>query len=470
MSDSQHSGHSAEYDEIAANIEIPLTYGGEARQMTATLENTGNTAPSSEVAQDLNSEVEVPDVSIQEDDIPAVDAEASRIDELSSEMNARKLDRSIFACLPLTTLCILATLAAEQMDTIMRSAVPRMNKEAKEVMGNLSHNQVIISKLIQECVVQLLDSSTTLDRQRTEIVPVPNINPTPDSLPKEVMVPLEVIAKENIMLRQEVSKLEAQIPFNPAKRDMKNECGLRGRSYNFHSAINCCSGSAFIKNMDDGTRKKVMELAHTFPLIYPPWKRSLIVLDSVCTCKGISDACPIRKAILKINDRFPEAKARFTERFLPRIMVKTSELFDDPDKAWGYVKEAFPSNADFLGSTPRVITRWKNIRENASCFIFEVTPEVRHLIAGKFLRNSSSSISITDSVYVPFCKKCKKLGHNQSVCTESPNPRSESCSSCSAGDHHPFSLNCATRDRIIRSKLSRIDYGASFRNSIVLYQ
>lgn len=261
------------------------------------------------------------------------------------------------------------------------------------------------------------------------------------------------------------------IPPEATRRDHKNEDGAWGRSYSFHSSVNCCSGTLLIKDLDPQKRTQIMTLAQTCRAAYPSWRSGLIVLDSICSCKGSSDSCPVKSALRKVGEQFPETNPRYTTRFLPRIKIKIGGLLEDPDQAWMLVKEAFPSSSNELGGTPKVVTKWKDSNRLESTFIFEVPPNVRHMLAGRNIRNRTASIQIRDSIYVPYCKKCRRIGHKMNNCRSDRQILEASvCLSCSEADHHPFSVNCPSRDRIIRAKLARIDYGAKFRNRIVLYQ
>lgn len=390
-------------------------------------------------------------------------------EEYKEKVRVTRLSRDELSVLPFTTLLILSTSIAMKIENLMSLALNRMTKDIKESLSILSQNQVIITKLIEECSRQLLDQSVPVTRERTRISTVPI---TPQDLPTEVVVPLEILAKENISMRKQIAKLESNLPPNVISRNEMNQNGLRGRVYNFSSAINCCSATALVRGMDNEKKGELMTLANTLTMVYPSWKSSVIVLDSICTCKGASSECPVKKAVSKINSKFPESNARYTERFWPRVKVNIEGFMDDPDNAWKCVKDAFPSSEEILGTTPKLITKWKNLKATSSAFIFEVKPSVRTLIAGRKAKSRIANMVITDSIYVPICRKCQKLGHHRTRCTaESEVQQSNTCRSCSVNNHHhPLSYDCSARDRIIRSKLSRIDYGPEFRNKVVLYQ
>lgn len=392
------------------------------------------------------------------------------IEEYQKKVVSNKLDREEIGRLPLVTLLVLSTFIATKMNNLMSMAINRMNRETKETMATLSHNQLIIAHLIQSCVSNLMENSQPENPARTRISCINN-DITPETLPAEVVVPFENLAKENIYIRKELARMEAKLSVEPSIRNQPSRDGLRGRNYHFYSAINCCSGTVLVRNLDGERRNNVMTRASSFPSIFSSWKSSVIVLDSVCTCKGASNNCPVKKAIAKLNEEFPETYPRFTERFLPRIRVKVDSKITEAKEAWDYVRKSMPSQAEALGETPKLITKWRSTREASSSFVFEVLPRVRNLVAGKYINNSNFKVMITDSVYIPICKRCQRIGHATAKCNAATsNPRSDQCMTCRNSEHHPLSFNCRYRDRLIRAKLSRIDYGPEFRNSVVLYQ
>jgi len=215
-----------------------------------------------------------------------------------------------------------------------------------------------------------------------------------------------------------------------------------------------------------------MKFIHPATSAVPFWRSATIVLDSICTCKGKPESCPIKQAINVINDKFPECQARFTEKFLPRIKVVIQGLIDDPDQAWLYIKEGFPSHAEALPTMPKVVANWKSPPRSNSTFTFEVKPEIRHLLAGQRLETRSMDLVIKNTVHIPFCRVCHKLGHVAARCSNATRPPADiqHCVSCSIQDHHPLDFNCPTKDRLIKAKLARIDYGPSFQHKIVLWQ
>lgn len=466
-------------DSVLGEIEVPLVNNitSSGQPTNDPVENSSNNQPN-----DPGNETIAIDASTSAQDCtfvaPMIVCKEEAFGDLTDELKKRILkapvDRDEVAPLPFSVILALSTMLAMRIEHIAKTHVSRMPNEVKKEILMLSSNQLMVCNLVNDIGNELI-SSSVMERPRTTIEVVGGQSGVTETVHQATAVanqlPVNNIIRENLYLKKEISKLESRIPFEPSRRDRKNEDGAWGRSYSFRSNVECCAGTVFVKNLNQAEKADIMKFTQSIKGVYASWRPNLIVMDSICTCKGASSECPIKIAVEKIKDKAPTTNPRVTIRFLPRIKVKIQGLVEDANVAWEQVKEAFPSNSEMLGGTPKVITSWRDRNRVESAFIFEVAPSIRHLVAGKNVRSRTANVHIRDSIYIPVCKKCRKIGHLATKCTSTEQvPRTDFCVSCVNADHHPLSLDCGLRDRLIRAKLARIDYGPQFRNKIVLYQ
>lgn len=394
---------------------------------------------------------------------------------LKSKVVMGEIDPSLLTRISLLTLLSLASWLSNKINTDFKNNREHLSKKFKGQLATLINNQEIIVQAVNHSVNHLIardfpSETTTITQSGPGFIEQPPAIGVSDS---EATV-LATIVKENIAIRKEIAQLEALVEPDFRGRDMKNANGIWGREFNFRSNVNCCSATALIRNFDHARKAEVMKFCHSLPRVFPSWRSNVIAIDSICTCRGTSSSCPVISAVDQINLKFPETSARFTTSFSPRIRVQLDGRTDDHEAAWEMMKECFPSNSLELGVCPKLIAKWSGF--NTSNFVFEVNYQIRHLIAGKSARVRSSNVVIKDSIYIPFCKSCHKLGHSAQRCNDPRDQASQSshpsryCLSCPRPDHHPLHFNCPTRDKIIRSKLSRIDYGPHFRHKITIFQ